>query len=119
MDLHVTEPDGTRVYWDNPTGGRSVEMFGDNTNGLGPETICTPAAPLDGVYAIDVLAYDGNQWPTTATIAVRVGGTTVALSQVFAGPDQDVRRRVATVTFPGGTITPSIGDTRARSPVVR
>ena len=30
MDLHVVEPDGTRVFWFNPTGGRSVRMFDDN-----------------------------------------------------------------------------------------
>jgi predicted phage tail protein len=113
MDLNVTEPDGTRVYWDNPSGGRSVEMFGDNTKGLGPEIICTPGAPFDGVYAIDVVAYDGNEWPTTATIAVKVGSATVAVSQVFAGPDTNVRRRVATVAFPSGIVTPSLPDTRS------
>ena len=68
--------------------------------------ICSPGAPLSGVYGIDLVPYSGNQWPTTATVTIATRSGTVSVPAVFAGPDSSAVRRVATVAFPAATVTP-------------
>jgi hypothetical protein len=39
LDLHVLEPGGKEIYWEEPKGRRGGELDVDNTKGFGPENI--------------------------------------------------------------------------------
>jgi uncharacterized protein YfaP (DUF2135 family) len=120
MDLHVTEPGGEDV-WGGNLSGATVHVVTDNTTGFGPETICASGAAASGVYHIDMAAYEGNEWPTTATVSVTTSVGTLSFIRVFTGPDFTTAQRVATVTFPGGIVTEATGtqaiDVRAAADV--
>lgn len=72
--------------------------------------MCAPGAVSNGVYQVDTGAYLGNEWPTTATVAIATPDRTLTLTRVFNGPDPNLTQRVATVSFPGGMITEVTGN---------
>ena len=39
LDLHVVEPGGKEIYWEEPVGRRGGELDVDNTKGFGPENV--------------------------------------------------------------------------------
>lgn len=39
LDLHVIEPGGKEIFWEDPKGARGGELDVDNTKGFGPENI--------------------------------------------------------------------------------
>lgn len=73
IDLHVTEPDGTHVYFRNQT-GTSGQLDRDDRVGTGPENyfVCAPEAVQPGSYKIQVNNYDGTTG-TRADINIRAG----------------------------------------------
>jgi hypothetical protein len=103
LDLHAAEPDGTEVSFGNDV-GPTIGLVNDNQNGLGPERICARGVAANGVYWIDVAAYAGNEWPTTATITITTRSRSATFTRVFQGPDSSLSQSVADVTFPGGEI---------------
>jgi tetratricopeptide (TPR) repeat protein len=53
VDLHVIEPSGDEVYYSNPRSSSGLELYGDITQGLGPEVIRT-SRPQRGTYHVGV-----------------------------------------------------------------
>ncbi len=39
LDLHVIEPGGKEIFWEDPTGEKGGELDVDNTKGYGPENV--------------------------------------------------------------------------------
>ena len=58
VDLWVTDPSGTRIYWDNTSSQTGGSLDRDDTDGYGPENIFWDNAP-DGSYRVEVNHYDG------------------------------------------------------------
>lgn len=52
LDLHVIEPGGKEIYWEEPKGGQGGELDVDNTKGFGPENI---------YWLVDADAPDGKK----------------------------------------------------------
>ena len=116
IDLHAREPGNVHVYYASPR-GTTMLLDADNTRGFGPENIFTDRPPANGTYEVYVVAYAGNQWPTTARVTIRTNVGTAGeqlrvFERVFTGPNTGLAQNVATVTFPGGVITETSG-TRA------
>lgn len=118
MDLHVREPGNVHVFWGNPR-GTTLLLDRDNIRAFGPENICTTTPPANGTYEIYVVAYSGNQWPTTARVTVRTNVGTPSetfrvITRTFTTSNAGLAQNVATVTFPGAIITETTG---TRSPL--
>jgi hypothetical protein len=73
IDLHVTEPDGTHVFFGNRT-GTSGQLDRDDLVGTGPENyfVCAPEAVQPGRYKIQVNNYNGTTGART-DINIRAG----------------------------------------------
>jgi hypothetical protein len=113
IDLHAREPGDVHVYYGSPR-GTTMLLDADNTRGFGPENIFTDRPPANGTYEVYVVAYSGNQWPTTARVTIRTNVGTAGeqlrvVERVFTGANSGLAQNVATVTFPGGLITETSG----------
>ena len=117
MDLHVREPGNVHVWYASPL-GTTLQLDDDNTIAFGPENICSFVPAANGTYEVYVVAYSGNQWPTTARVTVRSNVGTpseqyTVITRTFTGANSSIAQNVATVTYPGGVITETTG---TRSP---
>jgi hypothetical protein len=113
IDLHVVEPNGTRVFYANRR-GTTATLDRDDTDGLGPENIfVAPGQALAGVYRVYIVHF-GRSVPTTSTIQITVNaGTPNERTQLItrqsstAAPGVNIE--VARVDVRAGTITPVSG----------
>jgi len=118
VDLHVVEPDTTRVMYSNPN-GTTATLDVDNTCGLGPENIFVAAGQAAaGVYQVQVIYYrSGGIYagqPTTATIRITVFDGTPSeavytFTRTMTSDDCAVGHLVADITFPAGTVVEQTG----------
>jgi len=73
QDLHVIDPSGFRIYFDDDTSSTGGKLDVDDTDGFGPENIFWPPgkAPA-GRYQVQVVYYGGQaEVPTAVTVVVR------------------------------------------------
>ena len=114
IDNHVVEPNGTRVYYANPT-GPTAELDVDNVVGMGPENIFVAAGTAaPGVYRVQVVYYFGNQI-TSATIQITLfSGTAQEVVRTFTrtltSANSGLAINVANITFPSGDIQELTGE---------
>lgn len=117
IDIHIIEPDGSHVYWGNDTGTTTV-LDVDNIAGFGPENIFVdPTEAAAGTYDIYVVYFDSEGSPapvTEATIELTVfedtgSEDTQTFTRTLTAADDALGLNVATVTFPGGIITETVG----------
>ena len=71
LDLHVTDPNNEKIYYDNPFSASGGQLDIDDTDGYGPENIYWTLAP-HGYYTIDVKHYATNLDGTSPRFVVRV-----------------------------------------------
>jgi hypothetical protein len=112
-DLHLVEPDDTRVYYGNPS-GPTASLDVDNTCGFGPENIFVPAnGAVAGTYRAQVVYYSGRP-STTAEIRIKVFANTVneaiyTFTRVMEVADSCIAYNVADIVMPAGTVTEVTG----------
>jgi len=120
LDLHVIEPGGKEIYWEEPKGTQGGELDVDNTKGFGPENVYWlvakhgpgsekvkgPGPP--GVYKWFVVywgGFGGLARPTHWQVRVKHAGKV----SVHHGKFQSLNERSRTYTLkvdppPGGTV---------------
>lgn len=78
LDLHVIEPGGAEIYWENRNGKKGGELDVDDVDGFGPENVFFPAdAAPKGEYRWFVHYYGGLggvALPTRWTVRVKHDG---------------------------------------------
>ena len=113
IDLHVVEPNGAHVYWENRTGVTAF-LDVDNTTGFGPETISVrQGAAVAGIYEVFIVQHKGDE-PTTSTVAITLNvGTPAAKTALFtrqsSEADLEVEYDVALVDVKSGTVAETGG----------
>jgi hypothetical protein len=81
LDLYVTDPDGTEIYFGNKTSPSGGQLDIDDRDGYGPENIFWESGDApSGNYLVEVEHYGGNS-PANYKILVQLDG----LSQTFEG----------------------------------
>ncbi|MCP5094029.1 MAG: twin-arginine translocation signal domain-containing protein [Chloroflexi bacterium] len=108
IDLHIVEPDGTRVYFGNRV-GPTARLDIDNICGIGPENASVAAnSAAAGIYRVQVVYYLGTP-TTTATIQIKTLADTpqeqtATFTRLLSVADTTKMVSVADIAFPGGTI---------------
>lgn len=90
VDLYVTEPDGTLVYFRN-TSGSVGALDRDDTQGTGPENyrVLEGATLQTGTYQIGVNYFASRtEGPVQATVTVTAEGTTQSRTVTLSAPDR-------------------------------
>jgi hypothetical protein len=118
VDLHVVEPDDTRVYYGNDV-GPTAELDFDNVCGFGPENIFVAAGEAAaGTYRAQVVYYGSygtfEGAPTTATIRITVFADTPSeqvhtFTRIIERANSCIAYNVADIVFPAGTVTEQTG----------
>lgn len=60
IDLWVTDPNGVKIYFDNPSSNSGGILDFDDTDGYGPENIFWSENPPPGQYKVEVHYYSDN-----------------------------------------------------------
>ena len=114
IDLHVIEPDGSHVYYNNQTGGSTAILDVDDRNGYGPENIFVkPGHAANGIYQVYVVYYRGSI-PTTATIKITTNANSPqqvvkTFTRNLPSANRGLGYNVANIRFPSGSITETYG----------
>ncbi len=110
LDLHVIEPGGKEIYWEDPKGNNGGELDVDNTKGFGPENIYwmvesdgpgsekVKGAGPSGVYKWFVVywgGFGGISKPTHWQVRVKHAGQV----HVYHGKFKALNERSKTHTF--------------------
>ncbi len=99
LDLHVIEPGGKEVYWEQRNGGKGGSMDVDDVDGFGPENIFWPEGP-PGTYKWFVQYYGGfgaRNVPTRWKVRIRQNGRESVVEGTLEQLGQ--RSRTASVEF--------------------
>lgn len=77
LDLHVFDPIGNEVFYDNPNTSYGMTLDVDDTDGIGPENIYwnMQNAPT-GIYSVFVNFYDGISVSSNYTVLISAFGIT-------------------------------------------
>ena len=116
LDLHVIEPGGKEIYWEDPKGNLGGELDVDNTKGYGPENIYWlvdsegpgsekvkgPGPP--GAYRWYVVywgGFGGMSKPTHWKVRIKHGGKVTVHDGKFKALNERSKTYTLTVEKPG------------------
>lgn len=103
VDLHLTEPDGTHIYYAARTSTSGAQLDVDDVDGFGPENIFYPAdvTPPPGLFQVDVVYFSDYDTGVPAAYTVTVNACNT--SRTFRGVlTADTRERVPVLRFEFG-----------------
>jgi hypothetical protein len=126
LDLHVLEPGGKEIYWEDPKGKLGGELDVDNTKGYGPENIYWlvesegpgsekvkgPGPP--GIYKWYVVywgGFGGIAKPTHWQVRVKHDGKVDVHHGKFSSLNERSKTFILKVDPPGGKGSPRSGET--------
>ncbi|WP_200974398.1 YfaP family protein [Echinicola sp. 20G] len=72
IDLHVTDPNGEIIYFENPSSASGGYLDRDDVDGFGPENIYWTKDILDGNYSISLVYYDPTEDAPITDCVVKV-----------------------------------------------
>ncbi|MEX0722044.1 MAG: hypothetical protein WD059_15310 [Balneolaceae bacterium] len=99
LDLHVTEPDGTVIYYADPQSPNTGGFLDyDDVEGYGPENIFYEQAPPSGSYQVEVVYFSGSV-STNYNVTVDQGGSV----STFTGTLSEDGETDVITTFQGGS----------------
>lgn len=98
IDLWVTDPNGERIWYSNPTSNSGGYLDRDDLNGFGPENIYWMSGAPDGTYQVSVDYYScgGSCPPTTVVVKISNGLGTV---RTYQGVLNTSNRTASVVSF--------------------
>lgn len=109
LDLHVIEPGGSEIYWEDRFGGQGGELDVDDMDGFGPENVNyggeTGKGPA-GVYKWFVRYYgarDGISLPTRWKVRVKHGGIVNTYKGAFRRIGEQSRTYTLTLDRPAAS----------------
>lgn len=110
LDLHVTEPNGERIFFANPQSASGGVLDFDDTDGTGPsrsspnapnavENIFWEGTAPSGQYIVEVDYFSGNE-PTNFVVTVSRNGAVIERRSVnnFSGTQDGSRLEVVRIT---------------------
>lgn len=106
VDLHLTEPDGTHVYFASRNSASGAELDVDDIDGFGPENIFYPAdvVPPSGLFQVDVVYYAGSV-ETAYTVTINACNTSRTFRGILTSANPSVQVPVLDFNFgPGCTL---------------
>jgi hypothetical protein len=118
MDLHVIEPDGRHVFW-NDFRGTTARLDANDFTGPGPENTFVPAgAALSGNYQVYIVHRSGAA-PTLSTITITFDGSPAKFSftRTTTAASPTIGINVANVNVTGRTATEVAGTRTADTSV--
>jgi hypothetical protein len=102
QDLHVTDPDGYEIYYSDKNAPSGGELDRDDVDGFGPENIYWLENAPDGIYKVEVDAYNGSNRRNDFFVTINAPGKTKTYSG-FTGTPNAKRLTVATITKSGSS----------------
>lgn len=98
QDLHVIDPTGTEISWENPTSRSGGQLDRDDIDGYGPENIYWSENAPDGTYSVSVVDYQNTRTPNPFYVTVNSPGK----SKTFNGQTSNGSKvQVLTITKSG------------------